>query len=542
MNTGGHRRGGGGDDVCRTRLGATARRMRRATAPLLSLLLSVWLPDAHGWGEKGHQVIAHLAERRLTPEVAAEIKRLLASEPDSSLAAVSTWADHLRVKSEFRFTLRGHFIEIPLSADGGDLQGYCPDDDCITASLTAVRKALADPAMDLARRSQALKFFVHLVADVHQPLHCADNGDRGGNMVRVRHRADPTNRQAARDSNLHAAWDSKLVDDIVVEDARALASAIDSGLTTSQVSAWSAVRDPIAWTWECFRIAKAVAYGNPPLLASGAAIPLDDDYVKLAHQTIREQFAKAGVRLAIELNRALGRPGQASIKDLFYPEPRRESGPTPPASSPRPGEQPGAAPTEAPPANAWRRVLWPSIGGAAGMAIGAVVVWWRRNARRRRVFVSYRRATTQGHAGRIADHLGRVFGPTHVFRDVDSVSPGEDFIDAIDRRLAVCDAVVAVFGPGWAADPRLREPDDYVRRELTRALDAGIPVIPVFVQDAAMPAPSELPEDLRKLSRTNAISIVDHLFSASVGALVKAIRQLPRRPSPEGRDVKTTAR
>ena len=119
-----------------------------------------------------------------------------------------------------------------------------------------------------------------------------------------------------------------------------------------------------------------------------------------------------------------------------------------------------------------------------------------------RVFLSYRRDDVGGHAGRLSDALVDRLGRDQVFYDVTTIGAGRDFTMAIDQALASSDATLAVIGPGWlraaTADgsPRLFEPDDFVRRELARALASGLPVVPVLVGGAALPAATELPDDL----------------------------------------------
>jgi hypothetical protein len=130
------------------------------------------------------------------------------------------------------------------------------------------------------------------------------------------------------------------------------------------------------------------------------------------------------------------------------------------------------------------------------------------------VFLSYRRGDVPGHAGRLADALRQRLGTDSVFQDVVAIAPGQDFTAAIDRALDDCDAVLAVIGPGWRTAatpqgaPRLFDADDYVRLELARALDRNVRVVPVLVGGAALPAASELPDDLKGLSGWREVLLV----------------------------------
>jgi len=518
--------------------------MRRLALSLVPVLFLLTARNAAAWANKAHRIVGLLAERHLTAEARTQIKILLAGEANTDLAAVSTWADEIRINPAFRFSGNGHFVDIPLSATGGDLTQYCPDDDCITATLNTVGKAVADRSLDSAKRAAALKFLVHLVADVHQPLHCADNNDAGGNRVRVLY--------GGRATTLHAAWDSGLVETIPGSEDE-LATQIDASITPTQRTAWN-TGDPTAWAWESFGIAKAVAYTSALRTPAAESFSLGPDYVDAAHSAILQQLAKAGVRLAAQLNGRLRPEGPRNISTWLYPEQRTDtvqapasterpaaaSGPLDSNQANTPAKKAGREPNQTEPVPSPKPAPHEdtfttsarAILGAATLLAAALTLWYIRKRGRRRVFVCYRRKTTQADAGRIFDRLASSFGRNNVFRDLDSIAPGMDFVDVIDDRVTTCDAVVAVIGPDWSRDSRLHLPNDYVRRELAHALRVGIPVIPVLVQNASMPAVSDLPDDLQRLCRRSAITIADHLFTESVQALAKGIRDLPPRRSP----------
>src|SRR5579884_1630213 len=168
---------------------------------LTAVLLSTLPGPVYGWGTEGHVVVAELAERRLTEPARAEVHRLLG---DASLASVATWADEIRTAEPE--TAHWHFVDMEL-ADGR----YRPDrdcrptptGDCLIAALDRFIATLRDRHSPAEARATALKFVVHLIADLHQPLHCADNHDHGGNDVAVQFFMEPT--------NLHRVWDSGLL-------------------------------------------------------------------------------------------------------------------------------------------------------------------------------------------------------------------------------------------------------------------------------------------------------------------------------------------
>lgn len=145
------------------------------------------------------------------------------------------------------------------------------------------------------------------------------------------------------------------------------------------------------------------------------------------------------------------------------------------------------------------------------------------------IFISYRREDAAGQAGRLYDHLSAHFSRERVFMDVDRIEPGEDFVDAINRAVGSCRVLLVVIGKNWLASTvgeqrRLDNPHDYVRLEISAALERNIRTIPLLVQDARMPKAEELPAQLARLSRLNAHEISDgYRWGQDVQALIKFI-------------------
>ena len=149
-----------------------------------------------------------------------------------------------------------------------------------------------------------------------------------------------------------------------------------------------------------------------------------------------------------------------------------------------------------------------------------------------RIFISYRRDDSSGHAGRLYDDLVERFGDDRVFIDIDTIEPGVDFSESIERALDSCEIVLAVIGKSWlkisdsAGLRRLDHPDDYVRMELEAALARGVRVIPVRVQGAEMPSSTELPEGLASLARRQAVELSDSRWRYDVSVLVSAVERV----------------
>jgi hypothetical protein len=157
------------------------------------------------------------------------------------------------------------------------------------------------------------------------------------------------------------------------------------------------------------------------------------------------------------------------------------------------------------------------------------------------IFISYRREDSAGYAGRLHESLERRLGEGEVFRDVDALEPGQDFVDAIAARLRDCGACLVLIGREWleATDAsqrrRLDGETDYVRVEVAAALArSDLLVVPVLVEGMLMPGPEQLPDSIRALARRHAVSLRDDTWDADVDRLVTAVRKaLGRRPDPQ---------
>lgn len=155
------------------------------------------------------------------------------------------------------------------------------------------------------------------------------------------------------------------------------------------------------------------------------------------------------------------------------------------------------------------------------------------------IFISYRRQDSQMAAGRLADGLERHFGKAQIFRDVETIQPGVDFVDAIESALSSCSVVLAIIGRRWtgAAEGgknRLLDPNDWIRLEIAAALKRGIRVIPVLVEGAQPPADADLPDDLKPLARRQAQTLSDERWEYDVQQLAKVLETSGIRPMVHG--------
>lgn len=146
-----------------------------------------------------------------------------------------------------------------------------------------------------------------------------------------------------------------------------------------------------------------------------------------------------------------------------------------------------------------------------------------------KIFLSYRRDDSAGYAGRVAERLSDAFGHINVFRDVDDIKPGVDFTEEIGRAVGNCDVLLALIGPRWLTEAdttgrrRLDHPQDFVRIEISSALERKVRVIPVLVQKAEMPAAELLPAPLKPFALHQAIELSDTRWDYDVSRLIAAL-------------------
>ena len=147
------------------------------------------------------------------------------------------------------------------------------------------------------------------------------------------------------------------------------------------------------------------------------------------------------------------------------------------------------------------------------------------------VFISYRRADTSGHAGRISDDLERHFGRAVAFRDIDAISGGADFVHALERAIGEAQVCIVLIGDTWLVEQagdgarRFDDPEDHVRREVETALARpDLVVLPVLVEGAHMPSSDELPASLQRLARLQAIELSESRWDYDVTRLVALLR------------------
>lgn len=266
---------------------------------LLAYIVGIVLVAASpllAWGGEAHQAIALIAEERLSADAKAGIRDLLGADANISDAEIASWAD--QIKRERRDTAPLHYVNIPADSSGFDADRDGNNGANLIDAIGRFEAVLKDRTQPKESRAEALKFLVHLVGDLHQPLHCAErDGDKGGNLCRVYFL------ERARLTNLHTVWDTDLVRQYVGRTRIAeYSQALNESVTANDAKSWEGgtVKD---WANETFWIAADKVYVGVP--ASEPPLRLDERYVDSQMPIVELQLRRGGIRLAALLNRAL---------------------------------------------------------------------------------------------------------------------------------------------------------------------------------------------------------------------------------------------
>lgn len=262
------------------------RRRSCATLVAFAAMLACVRP-ACAWGPLGHRIVARLAAAQLTPRTKTEVQGLLAVRGLRYLDQLANWADDLRDSDPDLYwrTAKLHYVNFQSSDCIYDPPRDCPEGECVVAGIDRYSAILADRSNSPAERAQALAFVVHLVADVHQPLHAGYRRDAGGNDFQVRWHGQGT--------SLHRIWDSAMLDEAHRSTAgytrklRAEPGPVESGGT------------PAEWAEESCRIDRDDGV-YPPSHAVG------EGYVERELPIAERRLRDASARLAALLNHDLG--------------------------------------------------------------------------------------------------------------------------------------------------------------------------------------------------------------------------------------------
>ena len=237
------------------------------------------------WGVTGHRTVGEIAERHLSPQAKTAVDKLLGHE---TMAEASTWADEIRKDNPE--TTPWHFINVPLGLSFADFKSQVetgPGANVYKALLGAEATVKSGRATN-RQKAEALKFIIHFVGDMHQPMHVSRAEDKGGNTILLSFNGE--------DTNLHALWDSRLLDYTGLSYDK-LADKYDHA-TPQQIAKWQS--DPaIIWAWESYQVS-TILYND---VNPDGSSKLGKEYYESHIGTVESRIEKAGIRLAGLLNK-----------------------------------------------------------------------------------------------------------------------------------------------------------------------------------------------------------------------------------------------
>jgi hypothetical protein len=238
------------------------------------------------WGVMGHRTIGKIAENHLSPNAKAGVRSLLG---DETLADVASWADDVRNQPEFRGTGSWHFLNLPLGLSYSEFQKTVEGmtEENLYSALLKQEGIIKDKGSSRERKVEALKFIVHFVVDLHQPMHVSRGEDKGGNTIQLNYDGQGT--------NLHSLWDTKLLqhEGLTYEE---LAVKYDHA-SPAEIRQWQG--DPMMkWLWESYEISTKI-YGEVDAMKGRS---IDDRYYQAHIGIIQVRIEQAGIRLAGVLN------------------------------------------------------------------------------------------------------------------------------------------------------------------------------------------------------------------------------------------------
>ncbi len=336
---------------------STIRPIAARRPVLLALALFLVCHPCRGWGCKGHQTVALIAETELTPEARQFVEKLLSENPVDPqvkrycgnttrdlVADASTWAD------DVRDTLKNgpwHYIDIPRGSAHGPWAEFCGSNGCVIQAISDQLAIVKDKNADPRLRADALRYVIHFIGDLHMPLHASTNNDEGGNCVPVHYlRRRPQVNNGYFTPNLHALWDTAILErDMEGAEPREYAGWL-AQLFSAEIPKWQAAGIHIdAWAWESHNLAETVVYGDlTPKVPAEVPVAVHscsdannigermmhlnlfagESYQEAAAAVVEQQIARAGVRLAMILNEAVAQSRSAGpaafLLDPFLPD------------------------------------------------------------------------------------------------------------------------------------------------------------------------------------------------------------------------------
>ena len=243
-------------------------------------LISLTSAPAFAWGQTGHRVTGAIAEAHLGEAARAGVAGLIGPE---TLAEASTWADFMRASDEPFWRAAGPFHYVTVPHGHAYHEVGAPEEGDAVSALALFADVVRDENAPLEERRRALRFIVHIIGDLHQPLHAGNGTDRGGNDVAVT--------WFGQETNLHSVWDSKMIEGWQLSFTE-ISAWLGAKITSEQAAAWMET-DPAVWIAESTAIRDTI-YPQETRLGY--------DYAFAHKQTVDTRLSMAGVRIAAYLN------------------------------------------------------------------------------------------------------------------------------------------------------------------------------------------------------------------------------------------------
>lgn len=260
---------------------------------VLVALMFATAGNASAWGPHGHDVVAEIASRELTPAARAEVERLLGDRASNAMREVSSWADDARSEPAWRHTVPWHWVNFKRGDCSYSPKDNCRNGDCVVAAIERQTKVLGNRRGRRVDRVNALKFVIHFVGDVHQPLHAGYADDRGGNDFQIRY--------AREGDNLHGYWDGELIKQTRQTARKHADQLLGNSSATGTVNTSWYLRAPGDWAEESCAIVQ-----EPSFYPERAM--LEANYVARFAPVAEDRLEAAGHRLAALLNATLVSP------------------------------------------------------------------------------------------------------------------------------------------------------------------------------------------------------------------------------------------
>jgi len=264
----------------------------------LYFCISIFSSQSRAWGPEGHQTTGYIAQSLLTPETRVRLNQIM---PGVDLGQVATWMDDERnlLKKSMPGSAQWHFYNMPV-CDSKSKRDICTKGNCAVSKIDEYAQVLVSLNASNEDRVFALRVIVHVVGDLHQPLHAGDNNDRGGNKIKV-----------GEHTNLHSEWDHSFVKKLAKgKSSKFLADELKTKYS-DDIKGWQ-TGDPLSWATESNELARSIAYGKLPGFSCNETYlfveKLPSSYIDDSQVIVEKRLAMGGARIAYVLNTSLTKP------------------------------------------------------------------------------------------------------------------------------------------------------------------------------------------------------------------------------------------